>query len=289
MTTFIFQGNPDRFDIDGYLAGAKERVSWLMTSSYKEITAGDRVFIWRAKGTKRLYQSSGIIAECIVEGSASIRPDDPEAVPFWTEKSDANAAYRVWLRLFRVAAKGTLLGEKQIAGNPRLTNVGPIGYRAGTNYKLKPSESEELNKLWNNFVNSRYFEEIKHEFDVQVSIFEKLSLTRLIEEYQSDLSKIADRPARYQVSTFVFQRNPLVKAIARVRAGFRCEVPDCVTPSFASISDEPYCEVHHLLRLAGGGKDTIENVVCVCANHHRELHVGKRREELTSLLRSIRD
>jgi hypothetical protein len=126
-----------------------------------------------------------------------------------------------------------------------------------------------LNELWDNFIGVTYAENIQKQFDSQASVFEKLSLDRLIEEYRRSLSEITDRPARAQVSTFVFQRSALVKAIARVRAQFRCEVPDCATPSFPTISEEPYSEVHHLLRLADGGKDIIENVVCVCANHHR--------------------
>jgi hypothetical protein len=32
-----------------------------------------------------------------------------------------------------------------------------------------------------------------------------------------------------------------------VRAGFRCEIPDCPSPSFALMSGEAYCEVHHLV------------------------------------------
>jgi hypothetical protein len=117
-TTFIFQGNPDRFDIDGYLAQAKGRISWLVTSSYKEITAGDQVFIWRARGSKPLYKSYGIIAECVVEGSASIRSDDPESMQFWTENEGTTEEYLVWLKLIRVAEKGLLLDQKQIANNP---------------------------------------------------------------------------------------------------------------------------------------------------------------------------
>jgi hypothetical protein len=30
MTSWIFQGNPNRFDIDGYLAFAPDRITWLV-------------------------------------------------------------------------------------------------------------------------------------------------------------------------------------------------------------------------------------------------------------------
>ena len=270
------------------MAQAKGRISWLMTSSYKEITRGDQVFIWRARGSKRVHESYGIIAECIVEGSAAVRADDPDSMQFWTKNEGASEAYRVWLRLIRVADKGSLLDQKQIANNPVLARTGPLGYTAGTNYKLKQNEAVELNNLWDKFIHVTYKEKIEQQFEANVSILEKLSLDRLLEEYRIELPKIGDRPVKTKVSTFVFQRSALVRAIARVRAEFRCEVPDCESPQFPTISDEPYSEVHHLLRLADGGNDTIDNVVCVCANHHRELHVGRRREELTNLLRLVR-
>ncbi len=266
----------------------KSALSWLMTSSYKEIAAGDQVFIWRARGTKRPHESYGIIAECIAEGPASERADDPNSMEFWTKDEGKAVVYRVWLKVIRLAERGLLLDQRQIASNPILASTGPLGYRAGTNYKLRPNESEELNRLWGKLVEETDTEKIGQRFAAQVSIFENLSLDRLMREYRRGLPKTSHQPARTQVSTFVFQRSALVKAIARVRAKFRCEMPECVTPSFPTISDEPYSEVHHLLRLADGGKDTIENVVCVCANHHRELHVGRRREELTKLLRTVR-
>jgi hypothetical protein len=85
-----------------------------MTSSYKEIKAGDQVFIWRARGSKRLYESYGIIAECVAEGSASVRSDDLDAMKFWTENEGTTEAYRVWLRPIRIAERGLLLDQKQI-------------------------------------------------------------------------------------------------------------------------------------------------------------------------------
>lgn len=288
MTTFIFQGNPDRFDIDGYLARQRERINWLMTSSYKEIRPGDQVFIWRARGSKGDYESAGIVAECFVESPATKMPDDPNGIQFWREKPDGSITYRVWLKVMRVAANGTLLDQERIKNRKGISRIGPLGYRSGTNYKLTPLQGEELNKLWVEFVDEDNLERSKYRFESEVAVLEKLPLTDLLEKYNRNAVTGLGNPLRIQITTSIFQRDPLVKAISRVRAGFRCEVPHCRTPSFPSFSGEPYCEVHHLLRLADGGKDTIDNVVCVCANHHRELHVGRARGELTALLRSIR-
>ena len=42
---------------------------------------------------------------------------------------------------------------------------------------------------------------------------------------------------------------------------------------FIDKQGEPYLEAHHVVRLADGGKDAIENVVAICPNCHRKIHV----------------
>ncbi len=58
--TWIFQGNPDAFDIDGYLAAGLDRITWGMRQRSAEVRVGDRVYIWRAAGAQKA--DSGIIA-----------------------------------------------------------------------------------------------------------------------------------------------------------------------------------------------------------------------------------
>jgi hypothetical protein len=86
-----------------------------------------------------------------------------------------------------------------------------------------------------------------------------------------------------------FDREPLVVAIARKRADFRCEVPDCVVPLFIATDGLRFVEVHHIRMLAQGGEDTPENVACLCPLHHREAHHGQEAVALAEVLRGIRD
>jgi predicted HNH restriction endonuclease len=90
------------------------------------------------------------------------------------------------------------------------------------------------------------------------------------------------------LNSITYERNPLIIAIARRRAGNRCEVPGCAHPPFSTLDGTPYTEVHHIHPLADGGEDTIENVACICPAHHREAHLGARAPELTALLKDIR-
>jgi predicted HNH restriction endonuclease len=50
-----------------------------------------------------------------------------------------------------------------------------------------------------------------------------------------------------------------------------------------------YADVHHIEPLSEGGEDVLENVACLCAAHHREIHVGQRASELVASLRAARD
>ncbi|HDR7378766.1 TPA: HNH endonuclease [Bacillus toyonensis] len=36
----------------------------------------------------------------------------------------------------------------------------------------------------------------------------------------------------------------------------------------------PYLEVHHVVPLATGGEDSVENAVALCQNCHRKAHYG---------------
>jgi 5-methylcytosine-specific restriction protein A len=82
------------------------------------------------------------------------------------------------------------------------------------------------------------------------------------------------KPEKVVVSTLAFRRNPDVVAEVLERAGGICEVCGLDAPFRRASTGEPYLEVHHKVRLADGGEDTVENAVAVCPNCHREAHYG---------------
>ncbi|RQT09696.1 HNH endonuclease [Burkholderia contaminans] len=88
--------------------------------------------------------------------------------------------------------------------------------------------------------------------------------------------KIAPKvPERITVSTEAYLRNPDVVAEVLDLAQGQCQ--ECRRPApFARKSDgSPYLEVHHRVRLADGGEDTVENAIALCPNCHRKMHYGK--------------
>lgn len=81
-------------------------------------------------------------------------------------------------------------------------------------------------------------------------------------------------PANKFALVEVYERNPNVIAEALVRAAGICE--NCKNPApFKRARDgTPYLEVHHVIPLAQGGKDSLENAVAICPNCHRKAHFG---------------
>ena len=79
----------------------------------------------------------------------------------------------------------------------------------------------------------------------------------------------------YSDPTFAnFIRNPDVVAEVKIRAKGFCESCKNEAPFKTAAKGEPYLEVHHVITLANGGPDTVENCLALCPNCHRKMHYG---------------
>ncbi|WP_256204578.1 MULTISPECIES: HNH endonuclease signature motif containing protein [unclassified Pseudomonas] len=86
--------------------------------------------------------------------------------------------------------------------------------------------------------------------------------------------KSGERPVKFMTTLTYFLRDPDVVAEALHRAGGVCEVCNRPAPFKRKSDGTPYLEVHHIVRLADGGMDTLDNVCVVCPNCHRQAHFG---------------
>lgn len=93
----------------------------------------------------------------------------------------------------------------------------------------------------------------------------------------------SDAPRSHTALVTQYQRDPTVKAWVLKAAAGVCECCKTVAP-FKGADGFPYLEVHHVIKLAESGPDTIFNAVAVCPNCHRELHYGERAKELVEAL-----
>ena len=83
-------------------------------------------------------------------------------------------------------------------------------------------------------------------------------------------------PARSSAVVTVFVRNPDVVAEVLERGNGSCERCRNPAPFIRGKDNTPYLEIHHEIRLADGGEDSVDNALALCPNCHRELHYGPK-------------
>ena len=93
------------------------------------------------------------------------------------------------------------------------------------------------------------------------------------------------KPQIIEASVNVYSRDTAVKAWVLYQAYGKCECC-CENAPFKLPNGRPYLEVHHLIQLADGGADTINNCIAICPNCHRNLHYGESRETLMKKIKS---
>lgn len=397
MQTWIFQANPDEYDIDAYLASRPAQLVWLAVRYASEIAVGDRVYLWRNQGKQNAIP--GIVAEAIVTASPQLRGEDPDGVRFWRTQGPRATApqVRVVMRLVKVATTREELRRSWCEEDPILHDLANIRMAAGTNYRVTFQQAQRIAWLWSRTgrdwsyrelvaaltiyaetydkpvsklpnspvarvavmtgraVSSVYAKVLNFRFldprsdgkgmsragaadakvwqqfydpassaieiDALLREFERLwgdaepqdgdvalpdansaaeivadeaerleglTLAQLLAKYAAQASHRTARPATRLLSARTYERDPLVIAIAQARASHKCEIRDCPHPAFVTPRGHYYSEVHHIVPLAKGGEDTIQNVACLCPAHHKEIHLGTRAAELTEQLKEVR-
>lgn len=103
---------------------------------------------------------------------------------------------------------------------------------------------------------------------------EHLKVVEAQETRLERLKKVNPVPTTSIVEVTVFNRNPDVVAETLYRARGICEDCKQLAPFLRATDGTPYLEVHHIIRLADGGEDTVENALALCPNCHRKRHYG---------------
>lgn len=87
-----------------------------------------------------------------------------------------------------------------------------------------------------------------------------------------------EQPGKAKYPATYFLRDEKVRQEALARANGKCEY--CGKAGFRKPDGKFYVEAHHIISLSKQGPDTLENVIALCANHHREAHFGEGWEQL---------
>lgn len=386
---WLFQANPNRFDLDAFTASAPSEAEWLVSRYDDQITPGDKVYLWRSAGGRR--EDGGVFAEA--ETITPVRTIQDDAPPeLWADPSEALAAKpRVRITIKRLANKREVIRREwwkidpilrdhlimrmanhttfaidgphlrrldhmwsktgsdwtypealaglfafvethggqvsKLPGSPvanvsllvgrpipgiynkvmNFRSLDPDDERAGfdgasgqdklvwgrfydpTTGLRKDEVRREFSRLWQPEAADRDQTAAREAVDTQSErLASTLSLSELLARWAQRKPKKPGKPRVTLGQARLYDRDPLVSAIARKRANFRCEIPDCTVPLFIDREGLRFVEVHHIQMLAEGGDDTPENVACLCPLHHREAHHGRGAEEIANALRAVR-
>lgn len=80
-----------------------------------------------------------------------------------------------------------------------------------------------------------------------------------------------------------FERDPHIAELAKRRARGRCQLCSSDAP-FKNRYGKPYLEIHHIKWLSVGGVDSIDNVVALCPNCHRKMHIVNAEKDVNTLM-----
>ena len=80
-----------------------------------------------------------------------------------------------------------------------------------------------------------------------------------------------------------YRRDPYVSQYAKSWANGICQLCKKNAP-FSNNDGIPYLESHHIIPLSDGGSDSIENVIALCPNCHRKMHIVNDQDDVDILI-----
>jgi hypothetical protein len=147
MNYWVFQGNPDVFDITEYLAN-NDDIVWSVRQGYlaEYMKPGDEVFLWRAAGRKKTI--AGVVAVARLTSEPRMMPDDLASHPLWHEGDQTQVELRVELAIEKrcLGDKGVVKRE-WIEGDPELKALRIVRLGNETNYRITAAEAKRLAML----------------------------------------------------------------------------------------------------------------------------------------------
>lgn len=84
--------------------------------------------------------------------------------------------------------------------------------------------------------------------------------------------------SKKESTTTVYDRSSRVRSYVLSRSKGNCEW--CGEAGFITPLGSLYLETHHIQPLSENGSDTVDNVISLCPNHHREAHFGVGKNDL---------
>lgn len=120
--------------------------------------------------------------------------------------------------------------------------------------------------------------DLKEYKNYQKKIMAKKTLKEL-EELYKQREKVSKKSTKIVDN---YNRSLIVKEIALKKAQGICQLCKEEAP-FLDKNNIPFLEVHHIVPLSEGGEDNAKNVVALCPNCHRKIHILEDENDIKKL------
>ena len=246
VNEWVTPHEPKDFNLDEALSNF-EKIEWRQTKDFGKIKVGDVLYIysnkpvqaitWKCRVTDRDRPIS-TIDDSKYEESA----DDVDSTSPYLE-IERIQRYNHWQRLSlaelnRHGLKGNVRGPRQIKSQSLLDYIHAVDL-------LEEPESKQAK-------------------DAAALPLDELRRIAFLHETQT--------PSKRIVSIEQIERSRYLAQAAKSEANGICQL--CGQPApFRDNNGEPYLEAHHIKWLSRGGADTIENIVALCPNCHKRIHI----------------
>lgn len=248
---WIFQGNPNRFDIDDYLSRYPQYLYWRTNRFIKNIALGDFLFIWRS-GQEAGAVALGQVVETPTRASSVKYPDALGDDLWLAEKADPSE-YKTGVQLcdVRLSKEEGMITRNMVKNDSVLASSRIITTPNGTVFQLSNDEVNALMKLWGKNTNNHAATDSAQEGKLKLR-------AHYIRERSSSLR-------RRKLGAFREENGHLF----------------CVICGFAESAKHPLpyreraYEVHHRKPLGTAIKPTrttLKDLAVLCANCHRAVH-----------------
>jgi hypothetical protein len=149
MNNWIFQANPNHFDLLGFLSSSPTPKSarWKVTRFAKDMRVGDTVYLWIAAGSKR--GPRGIVGLAKITSQPKAQKDDRLGRRFWTHPNEGTSiAIRVQIAIESASLAGPPLTHETLKKAKVCRRLGILSQSQGTNFRVTQHQADELNRLW---------------------------------------------------------------------------------------------------------------------------------------------
>ncbi|HDR4695882.1 EVE domain-containing protein [Bacillus cereus] len=265
---WTFFCNPQKWAIDDFLASNKVEDTFSITRWQKDWFKEGQLGVIRVghdnrnkaqlNGKSKLKRGIYAVVEVIGEPIYSSEGDE-----HYYEKSNKKH-YRVPVRYIRNLLNNPVLLEDLNLEDHVYDKYLVKGYEASS----MPLNPDAFNNILDKIGG---IETLDFEFK-NTDLESKVNISKLENKYAEAVPEVKERVSKY------IERGTIAQQYKR-KTGFKCQICDVLgfNPySFKKTNGEYYVETHHVIPVSGlqAGSLSTNNLITVCANHHRQLHYG---------------